>query len=375
MEIIHWFLSNYPNLVNDMKNTSHHLNDNFAIYHAEGDVFTHTMIVYNHIMKESFYQMNKVKDPNMLQKLKRETTELKLAALLHDIGKVSTKCVKENRGYASFTFHENVSMFESISILEKFEKDFPKEKIDKIKILKAINWHQNLHKIGKFEDGEIILPEEQRQWLNHFYGQDLDFYSFMVKLGTADAFGRIAEDMDRLYKKYEFLDQFIPEEMYHVKDNKPIAYVLTGPQCSGKSVYAKELMSQGKEFVYLSTDDILTQGGKIDYNMVYTDKAASKANMQIFDELKKAVIERKNIIVDQTNTDPAGRSRKLACIPDKYYHKVVVNVFSAPERLKERNKDRKKEGKSMDFSIIERKMKEFELAGTDICHEAQYILT
>lgn len=355
MQIIHWFLKTYPELVNKMKNTDHHIDENTpAIYHAEGDVYTHTMCVYTHVQLES--------------------TELKLAALLHDIGKVSTKHIKENAISASFSYHENISMFEAIKILEQFEKDFPKEKIDKVKILKGINFHQFLHKITRIQDGEVILPEDQRQWLNHFFGSDLDFYEFMVKLGKADALGRIAEDIDRMLKKYEFLENFIPEEMYHQKDGKPIAYILSGPQGTGKSTWAKEMLKTN-DFKYLSADDILTNGGTLAYNMVYTKQDAADADMKVFADLKEAVKNRHNIIVDGTNTDPQGRERKSKIIPDKYYHKVAVNFISSPEKLKERNNLRKKEGKDMPFEIIEGKMKQYQLAGTDLFHEAWTIIT
>lgn len=355
MQTIHWFLKNYPSLVQEMKNTCHHYDgENYAIYHAEGDVFTHTMCVYTAVQRES--------------------TDLKLAALLHDIGKVSTRKAKEDRVHISFPFHENVSMFEAIKILEHFEKDFPKEKIDKVKILKAINWHQNLHKIGRYQEGEFILPEEHRQWLNHFYGTDLDFYEFMVKLGRADAMGRIAEDMDKIFTRYEFLNDFIPEEMYHVKEGKPIAYILSGPQCTGKTTYARELM-KNNDFMYISPDDIMTEHGKYAYNMVYNNKAVGKASAKAYDILKQAVTDRKNIIVDETNTDHVIRNRKASIIPDKHYHKVAVNMIAPIERIEKRNLARKADGKTMDISIIKAKMLQYELAGTDLFHEAKTILT
>jgi predicted kinase len=356
MKILHWFLKTYPDLVKEMKSVTHHVDDEtFSVYHAEGDIFTHTMIVYN--------------------LLQRESTELKLTALLHDIGKVSTRHVKPLKSSASFTFHENVSMFEAIKILEQFQKDFPEENIDPVKIVKAIGWHQLLHKIGEFnEEKEFSLPEEDRQWLNHFFGNDLEFYEFMVKFGRADGQGRICEDMDFLDRRYEFLDVFIPEEMYHIKDGKPLAYILSGPQCSGKSTYAKELMKTG-DFVYLSSDDILTKGGTLDYNMAYSKDAAFEADKTLFEKLKEAVALRKNIIVDQTNTDPVGRARKASIIPDKYYHKIAINFVSDPDRIKDRNLKRKKEGKYMDYSFIEAKIIQFELAGTDLFHESLTIIT
>ena len=54
MEIIKWFKTNYYNIVEDMRNCSHDLaTNNPSQYHAEGDVWTHTMMVYNQLKKET----------------------------------------------------------------------------------------------------------------------------------------------------------------------------------------------------------------------------------------------------------------------------------------------------------------------------------
>ncbi len=54
------------------------------VYHGEGDVLTHTLMVCNELIRMESFQ----------QRTTREKTELFLAALLHDIGKVKTTCLE-----------------------------------------------------------------------------------------------------------------------------------------------------------------------------------------------------------------------------------------------------------------------------------------
>ena len=294
MKNIQWFITNFSTLVDDMKNSNHHIGGGIlSNFHAEGDVFTHTMMVYSHVDQTN--------------------TELQLAALLHDIAKPESRILKENKVEPSFSFHEHTSMFKSIDILNKYEQDFPDETIDKIKILKAINWHQLLHKIGTFDDEQFILSSEEIQWLNHFFGPDLEMYDFLVQLGTADTKGRIAKDILLMNKRYEYLSSFIPQEMFHVKDNKPIAYILCGTPCSGKSTYAQELMKNTK-FNYISLDNIITKNGTVAYNMAYNKKNIEKGVDTLYSELKDAVKNNENIILDMVNTDPKDRLKKSKLI-------------------------------------------------------------
>ena len=124
VELISWFQMEYPSLVRDMKQSNHHrtymddirleLKNNGTAqkdhrllssptdlnpYHLESDVFTHTMMVCK--QAENY--------PYLVQ----------VAALLHDIGKPSTRKVNPKNGRVSFYNHDAVSAFMSLEITKK----------------------------------------------------------------------------------------------------------------------------------------------------------------------------------------------------------------------------------------------------------------
>lgn len=70
-EIVKWFQLNFPELTKDMHDCSHHYDeDNLNAYHLEGDIFTHTMMVYK-----------------IAELLSNDNDLVKWSTLLHDIGK------------------------------------------------------------------------------------------------------------------------------------------------------------------------------------------------------------------------------------------------------------------------------------------------
>jgi predicted kinase len=357
MEIINWFKGNYPDLVKKMKKCNHEIDDKtFSPYHAEGDVWTHTLMVYNQV--------------------KRSSLELKLAALLHDIGKPDTVHRKnDNRPYYSFTGHEQLSTIMAVDILKKFESDFNKY-INKEIILKAINYHQDIHKIGKVINNEYILKEEEKIFLNKKFG-DLELYSLMIGLSEADANGRFCEDMEKLDKQYQHLWNFIPNEYYKGDlENRPEFIMLAGIQGSGKSTLAKELMSF-KEFVYLSNDDILMEKNtkKVPYGMFWSIERRDEAIKELYIRLEKAIKERKNIIIDNVNIDELARTRQLNMVPDKYYHKIAINVITDIKTIFERNKERKKEMRDIPVAVIENYMRNYSFIGEDQVHTSKVYIS
>lgn len=359
MELLHWFKRNYQDLVQDMKNTNHDISPEIqSIFHAEGDVYTHTLMVYG-----------------LTQQYK--DIELSLAALLHDIGKTRTQVDKGRNNQYSFTYHENVSVFMAIDILNRFEKDFEIE-VDKEKILFTIGHHQVLHKIGHFEGTDYIFTDEDKIKANKMFGQRVDYFKFLVQLGKCDTLGRIAEDLDKAVKRYTFLETFEPycyfkEETF---DQRPKAIMLCGLPTSGKSSLAEKLMKE-EDFVYLSSDAIMEElfsRGKQNYDMYYSKKNVMKAHQELHNRLEIAIKDRKNIIIDNTNLDPLIRNKKADIIPDKYYQKRAISVLIGEAELAERNMKRKKEGKYIEEDRIQYMSKEFELPTEEDFHDVEIIV-
>lgn len=356
MKVLKWFKMNYTSLIEDMRNCSHDLDINTpSPYHAEGDIWTHTMMVYN--------------------QLKSESTELKLAALLHDIGKPYTAHIKDGKNYMSFSNHEQVSTYMAIPILLKFEKDF-NETIDKDIILKSINFHQDIHKLGKLIDKEYIITEEELSFLNKKFG-NFDFYTFMLKLSQADANGRICLDNEKLEKQYQFLFNYIPTETYkeHLK-NAPEFIMIAGVPGCGKSTLSQQLMKE-KDYIYLSTDSIIMEKNSknVPYGMFWTPEKRDEAILELDKRLQIAIKDRKNIIVDGTNIDMIARERRLSSVPDKYYKKVGINVVCSLDTIIKRNNERKKEQRDIPLDYIKYLLKEYTFIGEDQVHYTKIIIS
>lgn len=356
MEVVQWFKKNYPEIISKMKEISHDLShEEQSPYHSEGDIYTHTLMVYNNIEDEN-------------------DIELELAALLHDIGKPYTQVDKGRNSQYSFTYHENISVFLSIDILKKFEQDFGIE-LNKEKILYAIGHHQMLHKIGNFVNNEFTITEEERIFLNKVFGDKKDIFDFMVKLGKADSLGRISNDRVNSKKRYEFFESRFLLYSYYKKDTKkPTAYILSGLPTAGKTEFSLNKIKENPDIIYLSIDNIMKElfsKGFEDYNMYYSKENSEKARDILFERLKESVKNRKDIIVDNTNLDPLIRNRNASIIPDKYYVKESISFLIGETDLKHRNEKRRKEGKYINESNLWNMAKRFELPTTEVFHSVQ----
>ena len=191
MKILEWFNENYKGLVQDMKDCSHNLSPtDLSPYHAEGTIWTHTMMVYSQLLPDA-------------------SNELKLAALLHDIGKPYCQVIKEGKGRISFTGHEHYTSFKAIEILNHFEDTF--SPINKENILYAINYHDLFHKgVKSDEDGIAFIPEDFKNRMNIMFDSKLDLFELLFNLSYADMRGRISKDMALSISKYELLKNYIP---------------------------------------------------------------------------------------------------------------------------------------------------------------------
>lgn len=352
MEILNWFKKTYPELILKMKNTNHELSlSEPSPYHSEGDVWTHTLMVYNEV--------------------KRDTNiELKLSALLHDIGKPDTIIKQTHKDYYSFTGHEFLGCFLAIPILKKFEEDF-KVKINKDLILKVINYHQDLFKLGTLDGKQMIFAPEEINYLNKKFN-DLELYDILVKLSIADGNGRFCEDYTKLDAQADFYNNFIPEKPFYTIDDRPELIILAGPQGAGKTTIRESLM---KGHTILSIDDIMMEENKknVPYNMWFSEKRRAKAINILYDRLNKAISNRESIILDNVNIDELARRRQLRLVPDKYYFKRAINVISDIPTILKRNEDRKKIMRDIPVKTLEYAFKNFSFIGEDV-HQSDVII-
>lgn len=90
-DLIKWFQLTFPQLVKDMKNADHHYDEeNLNPYHLEGDVWTHTNMVFKN--SEIFSTDNDY---------------VKWSTLLHDIGKfLAMETVEKHVDFGDLTDEE-----------------------------------------------------------------------------------------------------------------------------------------------------------------------------------------------------------------------------------------------------------------------------
>jgi predicted kinase len=122
---------------------------------------------------------------------------------------------------------------------------------------------------------------------------------------------------------------------------KPEVILLCGVPTSGKSSWCKN----NTNFTIISSDNIIENYAEnigSTYNKVFDDYIKDAISLML-QQLKHAVENNKNIIVDQTHLTPKVRKRKLKMIPDHYEKIAVYFEISKEEMLKRNhNEDRTK---------------------------------
>jgi predicted kinase len=123
--------------------------------------------------------------------------------------------------------------------------------------------------------------------------------------------------------------------------NKPEVILLCGVPTSGKSSWCKN----NTNFTIISSDNIIENYAEnigSTYNKVFDDYIKDAMSLML-QQLKYAVENNENIIVDQTHLTPKVRKRKLKMIPDHYEKIAVYFEISKEEMLKRNhNEDRTK---------------------------------
>ena len=138
-------------------------------------------------------------------------------------------------------------------------------------------------------------------------------------------------------------------------DVPPSITLLVGLPASGKSTYVKSYLKDHPNTVVVSSDDIIenyaNRHGKT-YNEVFHEYIDA-AEVQFREELKIAISDKKDILVDRTNLSVRGRNKILANVP-KTYNKYAIIFTVSDEDLEKRMEQRLKEtGKSVPKNIME----------------------
>ena len=178
-QLIEWFQLNYPELHNELLQCNHNYDDkDLNPYHLESDCWSHTMLVC------------KVAELNSYDKV------VQIAALLHDIGKPSSRKINPRNNHVQFFGHEELSAFMAEKILSSMVQEHIISKEEQIEIQELVLLHALLHK---------EIPEEKL--LERFENRKF-FYLHLVQLCRCDSLGRFCADNNFSDERYHKLIEY-----------------------------------------------------------------------------------------------------------------------------------------------------------------------
>jgi predicted kinase len=366
------FVKEFPKIVNDMKDANHGLkpsenNDIYTTssYHMEGDVWTHTMMVF----KEAITRY-----PNDYL--------LHIAVLCHDIGKpyVREVVIDEVKGTrVRFIGHEGVSVFKTIDILKsKIFEPFELTEQDKLMILNTIGLHGDFFE--SFSNEKSLL-----KMIHKFNSYEL--FSLVQKHLICDHNGRISYDEHNS----ELIETFTKDDyqryatglVYPEDYNPPLLTVLVGPPCSGKSTYIAKNLSKA---LVISRDNTLIKYGKekfpdLNYSDLFTTLSSSDhedIDRLVMEQFMLATSNKQDIVIDLTNMSPKSRrkwSQGTKNIITKEYYKQAIVFYTGFEELYKRNTIRAaKEGKFIKEYIMTMMCKNYKVPMYDEYNNIEFVL-
>lgn len=320
-QITRWFIQNYPDLYNDMRNSEHSPRGSINPYHGEGSVWTHTMMVMIYL------------------DAKFKNSILTIAGLLHDIGKPEVQefipaCNDKPDKYR-FSNHESVSAIKSIEILNHLQKDFKISNNDKDLIFKIISLHGTY-----LENKDVFLLD------------------YLMKFREGDKNGAIRIDPSEM-----ILTQYTPRKFLKRKEQERTKHciIAVGMPNSGKSTFFND--PKYSDYFILSRDKAcldffeLKNNRKCTYNEAFEFSLNSEGFEDYFNEMIKKAKLQKNVIVDMTMLSLKSRRKMISNFPD---FNLDCKVFATcMKTIQEREIKRSKEGKSIPEGVYFNMMKTF----------------
>lgn len=220
-KLVKHFQENHKWLHIDMERTYHSPEYNNPIpYHAEGNVWSHTMMVMTHIQTKFDVYIDVVEQSddydNSILDLENKKKILLISALLHDIGKPNSRIgkYKEERGtYYSFQGHEGLSTYMATDVLKTLKEPFELSDKDIKLILGIISLH------GVSVESNAV---ELKWFREEFREADINGSVRLVE-----------EENTKDYDKRKYIKNNKPEEGKEL-------ILMCGIPASGKSTYIKE---------------------------------------------------------------------------------------------------------------------------------------
>jgi predicted kinase len=217
------------------------------VYHAEGNVYIHTNMVFNALQKY-------------------HNIDLSISAIFHDLGKIDTiRVYEKERGICIQTIgHENLAevyIEKYKHLYDRFE-DIPSINWDKVKLI--CSSHMRAH---KYLSGEIKKESKRALFESHPYSKEIIQFAIADNEGRKIGMGGQSE-----------------------------LIITLGIPGSGKSTWRKDFVSKHPEYKVICPDDIryITTGSVSDMsqdNVVW---------QEAYHTLKEHLNNKSNVIFDST---------------------------------------------------------------------------
>ncbi len=358
MLLLHIFVEGFPQLVDSMKSSEHGTDGRLNPYHTEGDIFTHTMMVF----KEA---ITRYPDNYLLQ----------IATLLHDIGKPSAREEFEKNEIKKVRFvgHEGISVYKAIDILNsKAFEVFELTQDEKLLIINTIALHGSF--FDSFDSGK-----QQEKMENKFTFRNSDTLELVQKHLICDHNGRLCtEPHDSRNVEEYIVPRFGTRGSAFINFTSEIV-LFVGPPCSGKST---EYNKNYTNHVKISRDDALLEYGlanypELNYSQLFktlTEDEQKEIDKLVQTKFQSSVKSGENIVIDMTNMSPKSRRKWLTNVPKEYKKRAVV-FYTGHNTLVERNTIRAAEtGKYIPEKVLISMFKNFTPPMYDEVDEIEYII-
>lgn len=329
-KLVSWIQKEYPQIVKAMQESTHHYGEqHLNPYHLEGSVWGHVLMVAKQAEKG-----------NQL---------VKIAALLHDIGKPACRTVKHETQRTRFFNHESMSAFMAIELMN----DLKLTDCEKTMIFNLIALHTEFYKHD--------VP-----FLKKLLNRQPELAANLYELAKADSSGRFCNEEDQQYTK-----SIVKLQPHIYKRNRietpKLVTLMCGLPGSGKSTYIKENL--GDVFV-VSRDECLQS---LEPDLSYTEAWTKVDQKEVDKLLQKRFKEAKqhdNVVVDMTHMSKKSRRRSLSHFGKEYRKECVLILQSLPE-IHLTNKNRC--GKVIGEDVVDRMIKSFYPPMLDEFDDIKYI--
>jgi predicted kinase len=334
--------SNYTNLVEEfpclipLENTQQDL-----YHHGEGNVWTHTKMVCNSLVSQSYY-INATEDEKFV---------MFYAALLHDIGKPA--CTKNEDGKITSVGHSRRGAIDARILLWK--KEVPL--LLREQIVNIIGCHQVPFFAFKQKDSST-RANRTPEYLAHELSWQMPL-NLLVNVAKADMLGRIYSDKQKCLDDIELFEELAKEEgcLYQPKQFFSIAtrmkyfatnggispnydfytlpgsevIVLCGLPASGKNTWIE---NNAHGLKVLSYDD-----AKAELGLTEKDNPGTAVHM-VIDRAKEMLRKKEPFVWNATHLSKQMRGKTLDLLYS-YGAKVKIVYLEVPElEIKRRNSAR-----------------------------------